>query len=961
MIWKIEVRLKPELFDAAGEGIRLDAADLGLEKIDSVRVVEVYRIEGTLSEEDAASIGQELLTDGIAQNMVFGREDEDVFGEQSGDDAHVVEVAYNPGVMDPVEASVLRGIRDLGIEGVQSVRTAKKYVIRGEVTADEVKAVSDGLLANVVVQHVVLGAEHAPAAPGTRSSERVEVDLLDADDEALMRISREGVLSLTLQEMRKIQGYFREIGRKPTDVELEALAQTWSEHCVHKTFRGEIEYEGQVIDNLLKNTVMRVTKELDKPWCVSVFVDNAGVIEFDDRYHICFKVETHNHPSALEPYGGAGTGIGGVIRDPLGTGLGAKPILNTDVFCFGPLDLPREQLPQGMLHPKRIFKGVVAGVRDYGNRMGIPTTNGAICFDEGYVGNPLVYCGNVGIMPKDRCVENLQVGDAIVVVGGRTGRDGIHGATFSSDELSDQISGGVVQIGNPITEKKMTDVLLKARDLGWYSAITDCGAGGLSSAVGEMGEHHGAQVDLEKVPLKYEGLTHAEIWISEAQERMVLAVPPEHVQEILALFAGEDVEATVIGTFTDTGRLVLKYEGGTVGDLKMVFLHRGYPKLRRKAEWSLPIFAEPDGTGIGRSETPENLGGYLKKILGAPNVCSKEWVVRQYDHEVQGGSVLKPLVGAQNDGPGDASVTRPLFDSKKGIILSNGINPQYGKIDPYWMAASAIDESLRQIIAVGGSLERTALLDNFCWGNPAKPDRLGGLVRAATACYDIAKAYGTPFISGKDSFNNEYLVEGESRTIPPTLLISAISVMEDVERTVSMDLKAAGNGVYVVGKTYRELGGSHYFLVQGYIGNDIPKVRPETGKQVFDAISAATSKGLIRACHDCSEGGIGVAAAEMAFAGEFGIEMDLTAVPRSEDAGQDDVLLFSESNSRFVVEVAPSDQEAFERVLSGVDFACVGKVVEAQTFLVRGLDGAITIDEDLCELKESWQAPLRDV
>jgi phosphoribosylformylglycinamidine synthase len=621
--------------------------------------------------------------------------------------------------------------------------------------------------------------------------------------------------------------------------------------------------------------------------------------------------------------------------------------------------------------------------------MGIPTTNGSIFFDEGYVGNPLVYCGNVGIMPKDRCVENLQAGDSIVVIGGRTGRDGIHGATFSSDELSDQIPGGVVQIGNPITEKKMTDALLRARDLGWYRAITDCGAGGLSSAVGEMGEHHGAQVDLEKVPLKYEGLTHAEIWISEAQERMVLAVPPEHTEKILDLFAREDVEATVIGTFTDSGRLLLRYEGDTVGDLKMDFLHRGVPRLRRKAEWHAPKFEEPEedcGLRIAecglqtpksemdaggrkvqseirnpKSEIKEGLGFYLKRILGSPNVCSKEWVVRQYDHEVQGGSVLKPLVGVRNDGPGDASVTRPVFNSPKGVILSNGINPQYGKIDPYWMAASAIDEALRQIIAVGGSLERTALLDNFCWGNPAKPDRLGGLVRAATACYDIAKAYGTPFISGKDSLNNEYLVDGESRTIPPTLLISAISVMEDVEHTVSMDLKAAGNLIYVVGRTYRELGGSHYYLVRGYIGNEVPRVRPETGVRTFDALSRATEQRLVRACHDCSEGGIGVAAAEMAFAGEFGIEMDLSAAPRSEEVQRDDAVLFSESNSRFVVEVAPEDREAFERTLHGVDFACVGKVVEEPIFLVRGLHGEVAMEEDLFELKECWQAPLREL
>ena len=977
MIWKIEVRLKPGMFDAAGEGIRRDAADLGVEKVDSVRVVDVYRIEGELSSEEAARIGRELLTDGIAQEVAFGREGTDAFEEERGDGVWVVEVAYNPGVMDPVEESVRKGIRDLGIEGVRSVRTAKKVIIRGEVTADEVKTISEGLLANQVVQHVVPGAEHPSIPPTARPFQRAEVspwraqarrvDLLDADDQTLMRISRERVLSLTLEEMRTIQAYFRGLGRKPTDVELESLAQTWSEHCVHKTFKGQIEYEGQVIDNLLRSTVMRVTQELDKPWCVSVFEDNAGIIEFDDRYNICFKVETHNHPSALEPYGGAETGIGGVIRDVLGAGLGAKPIVNTDVFCFGPLDLPRARLPKGMLHPKRIFKGVVAGVRDYGNRMGIPTTNGAILFDEGFVGNPLVYCGNVGIIPKDKCAKRVQAGDTIVVVGGRTGRDGIHGATFSSDELSEEVSGGVVQIGNAITEKKMTDVLLEARDLGWYRAITDCGAGGLSSAVGEMGEDHGAEVDLENVPLKYEGLTYAEIWISEAQERMVLAVPPEHVAHLLALFAREDVEATVIGTFTDSGRLLLRYRGCVVCDLRMDFLHHGVPKLRRKAVWTAPQFEEPSEEiaprrhGVHRENHKEGLGFYLKKILESPNVCSKEWVVRQYDHEVQAGSVLKPLVGARNDGPGDASVIRPLFDSKKGVIVANGINPQYGKIDPYWMAASAIDEALRQIVAVGGNLERTALLDNFCWGNPAKPDRLGGFVRAAIACYDIAKAYGTPFISGKDSLNNETIVDGESLPIPPTLLISAISVMEDVERAVSMDLKAVGDLVYVVGKTYREMGGSHYVLVRGYIGNGVPKVRPKQGKRTFDALSRAAEQGWIRACHDCSEGGIGVAAAEMAFAGEFGMEMDLSAVPRSEEVQRDDTILFSESNSRFVVEVASEDREAFERTLDGVDFACVGKVVEEQKFIVRGMDGEVVVEEDLFELKESWQAPLREV
>ena len=791
-----------------------------------------------------------------------------------------------------------------------------------------------------------------------------KIPILNADADELLRISQEGLLSLNLAEMQVIQAYFAELERNPTDVELETIAQTWSEHCVHKTFKSMIEYaekgrKTELIDGLFKTYIQQATQEIDAEWCVSVFTDNAGIVEFDENYNIVFKVETHNHPSAIEPYGGAGTGIGGVIRDSLGTGLGAKPILNTDVFCFGLPDLSYDELPKGALHPKRIFKGVVSGVRDYGNRMGIPTANGAILFDPRYTGNPLVYCGNVGLIPRDRCDKSVEPGDLIVAVGGRTGRDGIHGATFSSLELDDtsESLGSVVQIGNPIMEKKIVDVLMRARDHELYRNITDCGAGGFSSAVGEMGQEIGADVHLENIPLKYKDLEPWEIWLSEAQERMVIAAPPENIEKLMEICEAESVEATVLGTFTDTHRLRVFYRGEVVGDLDMDFLHNGLPRLTKKAVWDPPQHPEPEPGQIGSPLLTEA----LCHILASPNVASKEWVIRQYDHEVQGGLVLKPLVGRENDGPGDACITTPVLGSQKGVIVSNGINPKYGDIDPYHSAAAAIDEALRNIIAVGGNLEQTALLDNFSWGNPDKHDRLGGLVRAARACYDIAVAYGTPFISGKDSLYNEYrdTTTGEQLAIPPTLLISAICVMPDVSKAVSMDVKSPGNRIYVVGKTYAELGGSHYYAIHGVIGNSAPKVRPAEGKRTMDALSLAIDQGLVRSCHDCSEGGIGVATAEMAFAGGLGMHLSLVNVPRNADVTTDDVLLFSESNSRFIVEVAPEKQEAFEEELAAIPIGCIGTTVQHSDFVINSTDGSTIVDTTIDRLKESWQATFR--
>jgi phosphoribosylformylglycinamidine synthase II len=948
-MYRIEVWVKEGFADPRAEGLLKDIFDLGISTVRRARVSNVYLLEGQLDDDEVLSICRDLLADPIVEEYSTG----DV---PAPEDARLVEVAYNPGVMDPVEESVRKGVRDLGIGGVTAVRTAKKYLLWGDFPGDTLQSISDKLLVNSVVQHVVARREAIALPPATYRFSRQTIDLKGMDGDALMALSKDRFW-LNLEEMRIIQDYFKGLGRDPTDVELESIAQTWSEHCIHKTFKSRITFDHTKIDNLMKSTVMRVTRELDKPWCLSVFKDNAGVIDFDGRHAICFKVETHNHPSAVEPYGGAATGIGGVIRDPLGTGLGARPILNTDVFCFGPPDFPYERLPRGVLHPRRIFKGVRAGVADYGNRMGIPTANGAVLFDDRYVGNPLVYCGTVGIMPKDMSQKGRQQpGDRVVLVGGRTGRDGIHGVTFASGDLnkeSETISSSSVQIGNPIVEKKALDAILRARDLGLYVRITDVGGGGLSSAVGEMGEETGVRVDLEKVSLKYAGLSYTEIWVSESQERMILASPPDKVGALLDLFHKEDVEANVIGEFTNDKRLRLYYEGNQVADLDMAFLHGGLPQLERTALWQPPARSEAD------FPPPADLTADLKKILGAWNVCSKEWVIRQYDHEVQGGSVLKPLVGVNSDGPGDAAVIRPLPDSDRGIIVSSGINPKYGDIDTYWMAASAIDEALRQVISVGGDLNEVALLDNFCWGNPEKPDRLGSLVRAAQACYDTAIVYGTPFVSGKDSLYNEYETGKETICIPPTLLISAMGVMEDVNRAVSMDCKQAGDLIYVIGDTYCEMGGSHYSEVKGLSGKSVPRVRPETGKKLMEALASAMKRGLVRACHDCSEGGIGVAAAEMAFAGGLGMTVDLKKVPLGENIDRDDFILFSESNTRFIAEVAPDKQKAFEAALAGVRYAEVGRVTDDGTFEVRGLGGGTVLSAGIDELKEAWQKPLR--
>ena len=846
---------------------------------------------------------------------------------------------------------------------MEAVRTIRSYRVDGP--GAHLPRLIQRVLANEAVEQSALGSLPFDHLSHGRHYEfrLITVPLRAMDDRALLEVSRTGQLSLALAEMRAIQRHFAGLGRDPTDCELETLAQTWSEHCSHKTLKGKIEFAGRTIDNLLKQTIFAATRKLNLDWLVSVFTDNAGVVRFDDDHDVCFKVETHNHPSAIDPYGGSNTGIGGVIRDALGTGLGSKPICNTDVFCVAPPDLSADRLPAGVLHPKRVLKGVVAGVRDYGNRMGIPTVNGALAVDPGYLANPLVFCGTVGVLPRGKAFKKVEPGDRIIALGGRTGRDGIHGATFSSAELTGQseaVSGGAVQIGNAITEKMLLDVILQARDRGLFHAITDCGAGGFSSAVGEMGADLGAILDLERAPLKYQGLTYTEIWISEAQERMVLAVPPESWPELSALCADEQVEATDLGEFVASGRLILRYHGNVVADLTMEFLHQGQPPLVRQA-----TFTPPPQQVLELSQQGD-LTADLLALLGHWDICSKEWIIRQYDHEVQGRTVIKPLVGRNDDGPGDASVILPVRGSYRGLAVACGINPRYGRLDPFAMAACVIDEAVRNCVAVGADPRRIALLDNFCWGSTERPETLGSLVLAAQACHDLALAYGTPFISGKDSLNNEYAHEGKSLAIPATLLISAIGQVPDVRRCVTMDFKEPGNLVLLVGTTRRELGGSLWGAMHGPTGGNVPGVDPELGQRVFRAVHLAISHGLVRSCHDLSDGGLAVALAEMAIAGVQGATISLRDVPCEDDAAHDLVLLFSESPSRFLLEVAPRHHDALSDLLGTLPWGRLGEVVSSmpgtQTaparLAVTGLDGSVVIDAAVGDLRAAWQQPL---
>jgi phosphoribosylformylglycinamidine synthase subunit PurSL len=932
MIHRIDVRARDSI-DPLGASICQQIRDLG-KHVASVRTARIFLLDTDADSAAMARIAGELLADPIVESAeIFNPRDHNA-------DKSRIEVHLKPGVMDPVAASTEMAARDLGLN-VRQVRTGRAYLIDPRLDRRDLETIAARVLANGVIESVHFDP-YCPAKfeTGRESPLHVRhVSLRNLGDPQLARLSREGHLFLSIDEMKAVQNYFRQQDREPTDIELETLAQTWSEHCVHKTLKSAVDVEvhdehgrkiaGRRYANLIKETIFASTKMIEDgdtrdPFCLSVFTDNAGVVAFDETDAVCFKVETHNHPSAIEPYGGSATGAGGVIRDILGTGLGAKPVANTDVFCLAYPDAPRDGLPKGIIHPKRILQQVVAGVRDYGNRMGIPTVNGAVYFDERYLGNPLVFCGCVGLIPRDKLQKDARDGDAIVVMGGRTGRDGIHGATFSSAELTDTHAdefSHAVQIGNAITQKKMADVILAARDLGLFTAITDCGAGGLSSAVGEMSEKIGAIVELEKVPLKYTGLRYDEIWISEAQERMVLAVPPRDVPRLLELARGEDVEATVIGLFgTPDRELILQFAGQQVGRLFMHFLHHGIPMPTRKA-----IIVTPSQ----KNSPPAPASGAIRqKLLAAlahPNIASKHWIIRQYDHEVQGGSVVKPLVGPMQIGPSDAAVLRPKPGSRRGVVIGCGLAPQIE--DPYDMAVAAIDEAIRNVVAVGADPDRIAILDNFCWPSVDDELTMGTLVRACEACRDVALACGIPFISGKDSLNNQFTNKetGEVLRIPRTLLISAIGVIQDARNCLTMDFKSPGNRVVLVEP------------------ND-PADLAGLGR-LHRAMASLIRSRKASACHDISDGGVAVAAAEMCIASGLGL---MVAHPLAAEAA------LSESPGRYLVELTDDAQSnEFQGIAKVIEFGIVQKTPR----LAIG-SGQRALEIDVSELTAAWRRTL---
>ncbi len=998
-VFRIEIGLRPGMRDPRGEHVARQVREFLHLPVERVRTRDVYHVEAELAAEEIGRVARELA-DPVLQRAAVGRLEDGPFGA-------AVRVGYRPGVADPVGKSARVAIEDtLGraLADDAAVYTSTLYLMDG-ISVDEAERVARELLANPLIQSwriathgEWLGTPPDLAVPKVAGGERPPVRRIDLEiaDEELMRLSREGFLALSLPELRAIRDHFRRaashprrdeagLGAAPTDVELECLAQTWSEHCKHKIFNATITYregdaEPETIDSLFATYIRGTTETLDgrfrerdgHSWLVSVFHDNAGVVAFDDAVHLVYKVETHNTPSALDPYGGAITGIVGVNRDPFGTGRGADLLVNVWGYCFAPPEW-RGELPAGLLHPRRIRDGVHRGVIDGGNQSGIPYGRGWELFDARYLGKPLVFCGTVGALPVTIAgtpgeQKAAHPGDRIVMVGGRIGADGIHGATFSSAALEDSSPFQAVQIGDPITQKMMFDFLLAARDRGLYSAITDNGAGGLSSSVGEMARGPGgARLDLSRAPLKYAGLAPWEVFLSEAQERMTVAVPPHHLEDFLALARRREVEATDLGEFTGDGGLEVRWGDEIVGLLDMEFLHDGPPEMRLPARWQPPTPDEP-------AERPADCGRTLLDLMGRLNLTSDESQARHYDHEVKGLTVVKPWVGVRRDVPAEATVFLARHGSLRGFVLSEGVHPWLSDLDPEAMAMVAVDEAVRRQLAAGARFDRIAALDNFCWPDPVlsegTPDgdlKLGQLVRACRGLQRACLAYGVPLISGKDSMKNESVVGGVKICVPPTLLISAIGQIDDVREAVTLDFKAAGDVVFLLGSTGDQTGGSEYFRYLGerdglmpalgepgpYVGTTPPTVDAEGNRLLYEAFHGAVRAGLVRSAAVPGRGGLAVALARAAMAGELGAEVDLAGAAGI-DALEPDIATFSESAGRLVVTVAFEDAAAFAERFARLACRWVGAVTERPR-LVVGRGGDVWLDVGVDELKSRYK------
>jgi phosphoribosylformylglycinamidine synthase subunit PurSL len=1009
---RIEIRFLDPALDDRGRGPaeRLERALGGPAKAEAV---DVFLVDFPL---DAAT-ASDVLTDAVTQRVA----DRPVPELASGWD-WLVEIAYKPGVTDTLALTARQALSmrlpEVATGGL--VQTARLFVVRCPKSALAPEAVKKAFspMWNPLVQTAAFvtraewegGARLPDPYPSVSVRDPAEPELFDLaamGDAELEALSSSRLLALTLDEMRSVRAYFadpsavreraaRGLGPLATDVEIEMIAQTWSEHCKHKIFNAEIEYseeggEPRRIRSLFKTYIKSTTEELapKRPDLLSVFTDNAGVFRFDDSHAACVKAETHNSPSALDPYGGAITGIVGVNRDILGTGMGAKPLFNTDVLCFAPPSTPESEVPEGLIPPRELLSGVHRGIVDGGNQSGIPVAAGAFVFDESYMGKPLVFCGTGGMMPlevrgKPSWEKRIESGMLAVMVGGRIGKDGIHGATFSSLALDEASPSSAVQIGDPIIQRRMTDFLMEARDQGLYAGITDNGAGGLSSSLGEMAESSGGvSIDLGACPLKYQGLSPWEILVSESQERMSLAVEGGKMAALAALAARRGVEATVVGEFTDSGFVEAKHGGKIVCLLSMEFLHRGLPAMKLSARWAKPKIEASPLPALG------DWTGQLLEALAEPNVASKEALVRQYDHEVKGISIEKPFTGVGRDAPSDGAVLKPLFDSWRGLTVTHGIAPRLSDHDARAMALAAVDEAFRAHVALGGDPARAVALDNFCWPDPVEspsnPDgafKLAQLVRACAALREACIAYGLPLVSGKDSMKNDAFAGGRRISVRPTLLVTLVGPIDDVRKAPSTDFLAPGDLVYALGGTGGQLGGSTLERVLaakagGRPGRRLgacPVADPAEHLPLYLALARAISGKIVRSCHDLSDGGLAVALAESCLGGGMGASVRLDGMPRraalapaaagpapGAAAGaaypEAAARLFAEDPGRFVVSVRREDRERFERSLAGLAFAQIGETT-AERRLVASFGGAAVLDARLEDIERAFKTPI---
>lgn len=991
MVRRIEIMLKPEFDDPTARAIsqRLKS-DYHLSNLRDVRRVHIYTFENELNESDASFVAKEVFADEVSQFYSLDKPTDSKFD-------FAIEIGYRAGVKDNLADTSKIACEDALAKKIEGkVFSSTLYLFYGDFPKDSAQKISEKVLCNPLIEQYKFlepskiteyySSITLPIA-GEQTNGYVDSIPLPNSSRELERISKHRLLSLTVEEMQIIRKYYKQAktirSRKklklpldPTDVELECLAQTWSEHCKHKIFNAQIDYtqkssnkskpKKQKINSLFKTYISSTTKKIKsaQSYLLSVFTDNAGILAIDDKWALAIKAETHNSPSALDPFGGALTGILGVNRDIMGAGLGAKPIFNTDVFCFANLDYSG-QIPPKLHHPKRVYEGVRAGVELGGNASGIPTVNGSIVFDDRYLGKPLVYCGTGGLMPrrlKDGRESHLKMvnpTDRIFMVGGKIGKDGIHGATFSSAELNETSPTSAVQLGDPFTQKIVLDFLMESLDLGLHSGLTDNGAGGLSSSIGEMATlTNGAIVHLERAPLKYPGLNPWEIFVSESQERMTVAVPTKFAGDFAALAKKYGVEATDIGEFTKDGYLKVLYETRPVLYMELKFLHKGLPKMKLKANYS------PKTKKKKEPIFPKDLEGELHIMLKRPNICSKESVVRQYDHEVLGATAIKPMCGVAGSGPSDAAMLTPFPNKSTAIFVSHGICPKFSDYDTYDMAQLAVDEAVRNYIATGGDPTHWGALDNFCWPDPIKsktnPDgehKLAQLVRANQGMADACIKYGLPLVSGKDSMKNDYSMSGIRISVPPTLLITVCGFSKEAKNGITTDFKNSGDLIYILGKTYDELSGSEYYSHKESIGSSHPKVNLEENLKLYKKFHHAINKQIIQSAHDCSDGGLAVALAECAIGGRLGCTVNLNKVPK-EGGMRDDKTLFSESAGRFIVSIKAKHKSEFENLMSGCEFAKIGEVISGTRFFVQGSQDSVKIDSDVLELEKSFKKTL---